>query len=85
MRNENKKTEATKAIKAMVRDAPETLDVLATEIINISHAMRALNSSRLKRRVIELLLSDASDVRITDVKTILDAAEQLDAKFLKKV
>lgn len=64
---------------------PEPLEIIAKSIIDISRGFQRLNESRLKRRVIVLLLHDMTGVSVTHINTILDAAPKLEDHFTKAV
>lgn len=62
---------------------PEPLEIIAKSIIDVSKAFKRLNESRLKRRVIVLLLQDMTGISINSINTILDAVPKMEEHFLK--
>jgi hypothetical protein len=64
---------------------PEPMEIIAKSIIEISNAFEKMNNSRLKRRVILLLLRDMTNISISDIDVILNAAIKLKDHFLKDV
>lgn len=65
---------------------PEPIEIIARAIIDISAAYKKLENSRVKKRVIVLLLKDMTQgVGITDIEIILDAVPKLESYFLKQL
>lgn len=62
---------------------PEPLEIIAKSIIEVSRGFQRMNESRLKRRVIVLLLHDMTGTPINHINTILDAAPKLEEHFTK--
>lgn len=75
-----------KTIK-IVRDekAPETMELIAAEIIAVSNAFEKLQKGPLNGRAIHLLLKGMlPSVAMQDIKAVLDAAADLKKYYLKK-
>ncbi len=67
---------------------PESIELIAKSIIQVSEAFEKINSSPLKRRAIVLLLQDAIGVgRIgkSEIELILDHAPKLKNYYLKEL
>jgi len=61
---------------------PEPLEVIAKSIIDISDAFKKLGQTRLKRRVILLLIKDHTGVSFSEIEKVLDAATKLKDIYL---
>lgn len=65
---------------------PEPVELIAQAVIDIAAAFKRLENSRVKKRVIVLLLKDMTHgIGITEIETILDAVPKLETYFLKQV
>jgi DNA-directed RNA polymerase beta' subunit len=65
---------------------PEPLEVIAKSIIEVSDAFQKIHESRLKKRVIVLLIKDMTQgIGITEIETILDVVPKLKDRYLKAV
>jgi hypothetical protein len=76
----------TKRITVRVNETkPEPLEVLAASIIEVAAAYKKLDQSRLKRRVVVLLIKDLTqnNVSITDIERVLDAVPLIADKYIK--
>lgn len=76
----------TKRITVRVNEKkPEPLEVLASSIIEVAAAYKKLDQSRLKRRVILLLVRDLTqnNVPLTDIEKVLDACALIGDKYIK--
>lgn len=62
---------------------PIPLTVLAEHIAKLSVFGKHIKESRLKRRVIVLLLHDMTGVNMGSIQSILDALPLLEKEFLK--
>lgn len=62
---------------------PEPMEVIAASIIEISAAVKKLNSSRVKARVIYLLIKDATNIPLGTIEAVLNAAQSLEKTYLK--
>lgn len=62
---------------------PQPIDLIAEQIIEISTAIKKLNSSRIETRVIHLLLRDITDLPLADIKKVLNACEVLESRYVK--
>jgi len=58
-------------------DAPVAAEVLATAIIDISDAMRKVNTSGLKRKAIVALIHDQSKISKRAIEIVLNNLESL--------
>jgi hypothetical protein len=63
---------------------PEPIEVLAKSIIDLADKFDRINSSKLNRKAIVLLLHDASKVNKRDIETILDVMPNLKQLYIKK-
>lgn len=67
----------------------EDLEILASSIVAVAEGARRLKASRLKDRAILLLIRDSipgtMKIALSDIQNVLDAAANLDVKFLKKI
>lgn len=63
---------------------PEPIEIIAQAIIDVANGFKVLNSSRLSRRTIVLLLQDATGLPQKQIGLILDAAPRLAETYLKK-
>lgn len=63
---------------------PEPLEVIAKSIIEVADACAKMNSSKLNRRAILLLLKDLTGLPMADIGKVLDAAPKLKDHYLKK-
>lgn len=61
----------------------EMFEPIITAIQDVSEAFKKLQSSKVKERVILLLIRDSTNLPLTDIQQILNAAAQLKAKYLK--
>lgn len=73
----------TKQIKVIQPEPPIAVEILATAIEEIAKGMRAINATRLERRVLVLLIRDRTSVRFTDIEAVLDAMDELESVYLK--
>lgn len=66
-------------------EAPKTLEEVAKEIESLSAAIKKLNSGRLKRRAITVLIRDSISppMSLNDINAVLDASADLASKYLK--
>jgi hypothetical protein len=75
----------TQTIKVKVNEEnPEPMEVIAKSIIDVADAFQKLRGSRLKERVIVLLIKDCCSVGINDIEKVLDAASKLKDVYIKK-
>lgn len=79
----------TKRITVRVNEQkPEPLEVLAASIIEVAAAFKKIDQSRLKRRVVVLLIRDLTGgnnggISISDIERVLDAAALIGDKYTK--
>ena len=64
---------------------PQSMELIADSIIEISKGFRRLSESRLKQRVIVLLIKDLTGVSMGDIEKVLNAAQQLEKQFIKPI
>lgn len=64
-------------------DNPIPLDVMADAVVKLAALGKAMDKSRLDRRVVILLLHDITGVNIGVIGVILDAIPQLEKRYLK--
>lgn len=62
---------------------PEPVELIAASIIEISRAIQKINSSPLKPRAILLLIKDMTNLPLTTIGKVLDAAQSLEKTYLK--
>lgn len=63
---------------------PEPLEIIASAIIEVADACIKLNTSKLNRRAVLLLLKDMTGLPMSDIGKVLDAAPKLKDTYLKK-
>ena len=61
----------------------ELTEELAENISQVSQAFRVLDTGRVRRRAILLLLADSTGVSKTNISKVLDVASRLDEIYLK--
>jgi hypothetical protein len=66
-------------------DEPTPVEIIEKSIVDITAGMKKLNSTRLTRRALILLIADSSHVNRGDVSKVLDSLDQLETLYLKKV
>jgi hypothetical protein len=79
--------ENTKVIIKKNKEEPESEELIARSIIEISDAFSKLNSSKLNKRAIIILLHDAigqSKIGKKEIEMVLDHAPKLKQYYLKK-
>lgn len=64
-------------------DNPEPMELIAASIIEISAAFQKLNASRLKPRTLFLLIRDMTNLPLTTIEKVLNAAQSLEKTYLK--
>lgn len=72
-------------VKVMAAEGedPQPAAIMERAIMDLAAGMKRLDSSRLKREAIVLLLHDASRVGKPDIRRILDCMGDLEKLFLK--
>lgn len=65
-------------------ESPEPVEILAASIPELAQAMKKLNSTRLKRDALVILLHAQSKVGKGEINIILNCLEDLENLFLKK-
>lgn len=63
---------------------PEPVEIIAQHIADVADAMKAINSTRLSRRAICLLVRDQTGLGICDISKVLDSLSDLEKDYLKK-
>lgn len=61
----------------------EMFEPIVTAIQDVSDAVKKLQSSKVKERVILLLIRDQTNLPLTEIQQVLNAAANLKAKYLK--
>jgi len=56
---------------------------IVTAIQDVSEAFKNLQASKVKERVILLLIRDQTNLPLTDIQQVLNAAANLKSKYLK--
>jgi len=64
---------------------PEPIELIAQAIIDLSDAFKKIESSRLTKRAIILLIKDRCYVNMKDIEIILDIAPKLKDYYIKKL
>lgn len=77
------KTKNQQVTIKVTEDKPESLELIATQIKEISEVFKKIESSPLKQKTIILLLHHATGLPQGTVKVILDTAPQLAKMYLK--
>jgi hypothetical protein len=62
---------------------PEPFELIASSIIEISAAFKKMNQSKLKPRVVLLLLKDMTGLGMGDIEKVITAASMLEKEYLK--
>lgn len=62
---------------------PETLELIAEAILNVSDAVKKIRAGRLTERALVLLIQDLSGVNQTNIMKVLKACEGLAAAYTK--
>ncbi len=81
-----KKTIKTVSIKTD-EENPQPVELIAESILEIAEAFKKINSSRLNKKAIVLLLQDAigvSKINKREIELVLEYAPKLAEIFLKK-
>lgn len=67
------------------KDNPIPVEIIAESIVQVAKGFQAMRNSKLSRRAIILLIKDScpGNVPIADISNILDAAANLDKKYIK--
>lgn len=74
----------TKTITVKVDDQnPQSLELLATSIIELSEGVKKLLSSRITRNAIVVLLKDSTGLSARDINNVLEAVENLKKAYTK--
>lgn len=82
MATKNKQTITVKSNE----ENPEPLELIAQSIIQVSEAFAKINSSRLKQRVVVLLIRDMNaSLKISDIEAVLNAVPKLKDHYIKQV
>ena len=63
---------------------PEPTEIIAASIIEIAASLKKLNSTRLTRKAILVLVSHDTGIGQGTINTVLDSLAALEATFLKK-
>ncbi len=76
--------------KVVVRNNDENpipTEIIAESIIKISDAITKMKSTKLTERAILILIRDSisGNIGLGDIKTVLDAAQDLSKNYIKKV
>jgi hypothetical protein len=61
----------------------EMFEPIVTAIQEVSDVFKKLQASKVKERVILLLIRDSTNLPLTDIQQVLNAASQLKSKYLK--
>lgn len=77
------KTKEQPVVVKQNEENPEPMELIAASIIEISKAFQKLNSSRLKPRTLFLLIRDMTNLPLTTIEKVLNAAQSLEKTYLK--
>lgn len=61
----------------------EMFEPIVTAIQDVADAVKKIQTSKVKDRVILLLIKDQTGLSLTDIQQVLSAAANLKAKYLK--
>jgi hypothetical protein len=61
----------------------ELFEPIVTAIQDVADAVKKMQASKVKERVILLLIRDQTNLPLTDIRSVLNAAANLKAKYLK--
>lgn len=61
----------------------ELFEPIVTAIQDVADAVKKMQNSKVKERVILLLIRDQTNLPLTDIQAVLNAAANLKAKYLK--
>jgi hypothetical protein len=61
----------------------EMFEPIVTAIQDVADAVKKMQSSKVKERVILLLIRDQTNLPLTDIQQVLNAAANLENKYLK--
>lgn len=61
----------------------EMFEPIVIAIQEVSDAFKKLQNSKVKERVILLLIKDSTNLSLSDIQSVLNAAAQLKSKYLK--
>lgn len=61
----------------------EMFEPIVTAIQEVSDALKKLQTSKVKERVILLLIRDQTNLPLADIQQVLNAAANLKSKYLK--
>lgn len=67
--------------KEITRD--EMFEPIVTAIQEVSDAFKKLQASKVKERVILLLIRDQTNLGLSEIQAVINAAANLKAKYLK--
>jgi hypothetical protein len=77
------KTKEQKVIVKKDTENPEPIEVIAKAILDLSKGMEKLNNTPIRRRVILLLLNDATGLPMGTIDKVLTALPYLKRDYLK--
>ncbi len=63
---------------------PEPVEIIAKSIIELSEACEKINSGKLNRRAISVLLQDATGLPLKTINLVLNTLPELKNLYLKK-
>jgi len=66
------------------QENPEPIELIAKSIIDIADGMRRINSTRLTRKALVVLLNAHSKVSKSEIEVILNCMTELENIYLKK-
>jgi hypothetical protein len=61
----------------------EMFEPIVTAILEVSEAFKKLQASKVKERVILLLIKDQTGLALSEIQQVLNAAANLKSKYLK--
>ena len=67
--------------KEITRD--EMFEPIVTSIQEVAAAFKKIKDSKLKERVILLLIKDATGLGLSEIEQVINAAAHLDKRYLK--
>lgn len=64
---------------------PEPVELIAQSIIDVADAFKKIDSGKLKRKTIVILIQDITKLPQRDIEAVLNAAAQLKERYLKDI
>lgn len=78
-----KKDSTQQSIQVKQSEEKVPVEVLAQSIVDISAAMKRIDSSRLSPRALHVLLRDATGVGMTEIRSVLGGIRDLERLYVR--